>query len=46
MKFGLYVNGYTVELIDWNTGEIIAEGENAVNNYLVAFEGNYTLNLI
>lgn len=44
-KFGLYINCYTVKLVDWNTGEIVAEGENAVNDYLIAFEGSYTLSL-
>ena len=45
MKFGLYL-GRTVHLIDCETGEILACGSKNVNDYLHAFEGNYTLQLI
>ena len=45
MRFGLYL-GRIVELIDWETGEIIVCGAKSVNEYLHAFEGNYTLQLI
>ena len=45
MKFGLYL-GKIVELIDCETGEILACGSKSVNDYLYAFEGNYTLQLI
>ena len=45
MRFGLYL-GKIVELIDWETGEILACGVNSVNEYLHAFEENYTLQLI
>lgn len=45
MKFGLYL-GRVVKLIDWETGEIVAWGSKSVNDYLKAFEGNYTLQLI
>ena len=45
MKFGLYL-GRVAQLIDCETGEILAYGSKNVNNYLLAFEGNYTLQLI
>ena len=45
MKFGLYL-GRVVKLVDWGTGEIVACGSKNVNDYLKAFEGNYTLQLI
>ena len=45
MKFGLYL-GRVAQLIDCETGEILACGSKNVNNYLLAFEGNYTLQLI
>lgn len=45
MRFGLYL-GRIVKLIDWETGEIIACGVKSVNEYLHAFEENYTLQLI
>ena len=45
MKFGLYL-GRVVKLIDCETGEILACGSKNVNDYLLAFEGNYILQLI
>ena len=45
MKFGLYL-GKIVKLIDCETGEILACGSKNVNDYLHAFEGKYTLQLI
>ena len=45
MRFGLYL-GRIVKLIDWETGEILACGVKSVNEYLHAFEENYTLQLI
>ena len=45
MRFGLYL-GRIVELIDWETGEILACGVKSVNEYLHSFEENYTLQLI
>jgi hypothetical protein len=45
MKFGLYL-GKVVKLIDWETGEVVAWGSKSVSDYLKAFEGNYTLQLI
>ena len=45
MRFGLYL-GKIVELIDWETGEILACGVKSVNEYLHSFEENYTLQLI
>ena len=45
MKFGLYL-GRMVQLIDWETGEILACGSKNVNDYLQAFKENYTLQLI
>ena len=45
MKFGLYL-GRIVELVDWETGEIIASGSKSVCEYLKAFEGNYTLQIL
>ena len=45
MKFGIYL-GRIVKLVDCETGEIVACGVNSVNEYLHAFEENYTLQLI
>lgn len=45
MKFGIYL-GRVVKLVDLETGEIIVCGAKSVNDYLHAFEGNYTLQLI
>ena len=45
MRFGIYL-GRVVKLVDWETGEIIVCGAKSVNEYLHAFEGNYTLQLI
>lgn len=45
MKFGLYL-GRMIRLVDCETGEILACGSKSVNDYLNAFEGNYTLQLI
>lgn len=46
MRFGLYIMNDTVELVDITTGEILAEGKESVNNWLNAYEENYTLQLI
>ena len=45
MKFGLYLEK-VAKLIDCETGEILTCGSKNVNDYLLAFEGNYTLQLI
>ena len=45
MRFGLYL-GRIVKLVDWETGEIIVCEAKSVNEYLHAFEENYTLQLI
>lgn len=45
MKFGLYL-GKVVELVDMETGEILATGTEPVRQWLAAYEGNYTLVLI
>jgi hypothetical protein len=45
MKFGIYL-GRVVKLVDLETGEIVACGTKSVQNWLKAYEGNYTLELI
>ena len=45
-KLGLYL-GRMVQLVDCETGEIVACGSKTVNEYLKKIgEGNYTLQLI
>lgn len=47
MKFGLkFVDSCIVELIDMETAEILAEGPAAVQEWLTAYDGNYTLTLV
>lgn len=46
MRFGLYIKNDTVELVDITTGEILTEGRESVNNWLNAYDGNFTLQLL
>lgn len=47
MKFGMkFTNSGMVELIDMETAEILAEGQPAVQQWLTAYDGGYTLTLI
>lgn len=46
MNFGLYLNNGQVELVDLNTGEILAEDRDSVGMWLRAYENNFTLTLI
>ena len=47
MKFGLkFVDSCIVELIDMETAEILAEGPAAVQEWLTAYDSNYTLTLV
>ena len=47
MKFGMkFVDSCIVELIDMETAEILAEGPAAVQEWLTAYDGNYTLTLV
>ncbi len=46
MKFGLYINKYVTELVDLESGEIVAVGKVSVNNWLCAYDENYTLTLL
>ena len=45
MNFGLYL-GKVVELVDCDTGEIVACGAESVRQYLLAFEDNHTLQIL
>ncbi len=45
MKFGLYL-GKVAQLVDMETGEILAWGAEPIRKWLAAYEGNYTLVLI
>lgn len=45
MRFGLYTNNETC-LIDMETGEVLTETEEGVQEWLKGYEGNYTLTLL
>lgn len=36
---------YETKLVDFETGEILAEGQTAINNFLLKNEGRYILKL-
>lgn len=47
MNFGIkFTDICIVELIDMETGEIVAEGPWAMKKWLTAYDGNYTLTLV
>lgn len=46
MRFGLYIKNNKVELIDLETGEILADSKDSVQAWLRAYRDNYTLELI
>ena len=37
--------GYETKLVNFETGEVLAEGQTAINNFLLKNEGQYTLRL-
>lgn len=45
MKFGLYLRGVMVELIDMETGEVLAETASGVQAWLTAYP-KHTLQLL
>lgn len=46
MKFGLYLENEKIQLIDIETGEVLAEGAETCQTWLQAYSDNYTLQLV